>query len=271
MIKTRGKKKNYTVIIIIIIAFILSITFLTRPPKKKVIEKPPEVEKVKPEEYRIAVIIDDVGYPSKAVEGYKSFKGKLTFSVLPFLSESKRYAEILHKHGFEIMIHLPMEPLTFPETDPGPYAILTHDTEQEVQQKLLRMINENPLAKGANNHMGSKATQDWELMNWTLNILKNEDLFFVDSLTTKNSCAFELASKLDIKTAKRDVFLDNEDSFYYIFEQFERLKTIAKANGTAIGIGHFQNENTLKVLNYQLPILEKQNYKLIFASEAVQN
>ncbi|MCK5095065.1 MAG: divergent polysaccharide deacetylase family protein, partial [Spirochaetes bacterium] len=72
-----------------------------------------------------------------------------------------------------------------------------------------------------------------------------------------------------VDTAKRDIFLDNEDTFSSINAQFEKLKGMAKANGTAIGIGHINKNYTIKVLNYQLPILKKENYTLIFASNAV--
>lgn len=276
MLKTKGKHTKYTIIIVIILIFFL-ILFLKVPhviKKKK--ELPPErkIEEVKPEikekeKYRIAIIIDDVGYPSNNLNEYKNFKGKLTFAVLPFLKESKEHANILYDHGFEILIHIPMEPLNYPQTDPGQYALLSNNTKQEIEKKLMMMIEDNPHAVGTNNHMGSRATQEYQPMLWTLGFLKDKNLFFIDTLTTADSCAYAVALKLDVDTAKRDIFLDNEDTFSSINAQFEKLKGMAKANGTAIGIGHINKNYTIKVLNYQLPILKKENYTLIFASNAV--
>ncbi|HUT66508.1 MAG TPA: divergent polysaccharide deacetylase family protein [Spirochaetota bacterium] len=274
MIKTRGKKKNYLIIfVILILAALIGFILFRQPPRK--VPPPPVAEKAKPEvkkeEYRIAVIIDDVGYVSENLEGYLNFGDRLTFSVLPFLSKSRTYAELLHKKGFEIMIHIPMEPISYPETDPGPYAILTEDTKPDISYKLQLMIDDNPFAKGANNHMGSRTTQDSDVMRYTLNILKNEGFFWIDSYTTGESFGYRLSKELSVPAVKRDVFLDNEDSFSYINAQFEQLKMIAKQQGSAVGIGHFSKKNTLEVLRYQLPGLKKENYRLIYASEAIRN
>ncbi|UCB47240.1 MAG: divergent polysaccharide deacetylase family protein [Spirochaetota bacterium] len=278
MIKTKGKKnKHYWIITFIVLALAI-ILLLLRPIAKKVVPPPTvppvtekEKEKLPEKEYRIAIIIDDVGYASENLDEWLSFNGKLTFSVLPFLSESEYYSKLFQNHGFEIMLHVPMEPVSYPEDNPGPDALFTNTPKEAVIHKLEHMIAQNPYATGANNHMGSRATQDDELMRWTLEVLRKEKFFFIDSVTTPASHAYTLAREIGVPAAKRDIFLDNEHSFDYINKQFENLKVIAKQNGTAIGIGHFTNENTLKVLNHQLSKLGEQNFKLIYASEAVQN
>ncbi len=279
MVKTRGKRKSYLPICAAVVLVAVAVfLFLVLPPEKPSPPapspvpqgggKPPEEKK---EEYHIAVIIDDVGYPSARINGYLEFGGKLTFSVLPALERSGEYARLLYDRGFEVMIHIPMEPISYPATDPGPLAILTGDTQSDIEHKLGLMAAENSHAAGSNNHMGSKATQDRLLMRYTLGSLKARGLYFVDSVTTSDSCAYELARELSVPAARRDVFLDNEDSFAYINGQFERLKTLAKQHGTAVGIGHITKSHTLEVLYHQLPGLEKENFRLIFASEAVKN
>jgi polysaccharide deacetylase 2 family uncharacterized protein YibQ len=277
LVKTKGKSRKFSLIIILFIVLI-AVLLLKKQPGRKKEEMPSSVERIfeedKPEirekpQYKIAIIIDDVGYPSQNITEYEDFSGKLTFAVLPFLQDSVRYANILHEQGFEILIHIPMEPIKYPEHDPGPIALFTIDNRQEVEKKIDLMIRSTPYAVGANNHMGSKATQDPQLMDWTLTILRQNDLFFIDSITTNGSNAYSLALEKEMKTSRRDIFLDNEDNFHHINNQFNELKKIAKARGTAIGIGHFNREYTLQVLKYQLPKLEEENISLIFASEAV--
>jgi len=230
---------------------------------------PQEEQRTVSPRYKIALIIDDVGYPLDAVEKYAGFKGKLTFSVLPNLSASAKYARFLHARGFEIMIHIPMEPEGYPSVNPGPGALLRSDGGPVIERKLKGMIEDVPFAVGANNHMGSSATKDCEVMERTLKTLDRNNLFFIDSLTTGSSCARALAAKNRMRSARRDVFLDNVDSFTAINAQFETLKRIAKSRGTAIGIGHIHKSHTLEVLSHQLPLLEKEGFGLVFASEAV--
>ncbi len=219
---------------------------------------------------RIAVIIDDVGYESDTMNEFSRFEGKLTFSVLPFMTHSREYAEILYDRGFEIMLHIPMEPLDYPDHDPGEGALYTWDRREDVLAKLDTMVSDTPHIRGANNHMGSKATGDEELMGWTLSYLKSRDLYFIDSFTTADSVAYEKAVNMAMKTGRRDIFLDNENNFSSINGQFEKLKAIALEEGSAVAIGHFQNENTVKVLNHQLPMLRNEGIELVFASELVR-
>ena len=280
MIRLRGKKKRYSFLIILILLCGLAILLLRKPPEKKPAGPAPripeEIETVKPEKSRkplsrIAVIIDDVGYDADLLEEYTRFQGKLSFSVLPFLSRSASSAKILHNKGFEILLHIPMEPLTYPEANPGEGALFTSDSKQEVERKITTMLMENPYAVGANNHMGSKATQDCDLMGWTMEILKKKDLFFIDSVTVGTSCAYRNARVKKVPAARRDVFLDNEDDFDAISLKFEELKEIAHSRGTAIGIGHIHKTQTLRVLESQLPTLEQDGFILIYASEALLN
>lgn len=256
----------------------------SKPPEPPVKElKPPEIPEIpkptKPDITiipvvpgpRIAIIIDDAGYPSGSLEKLLQFQGKLTFSVLPFIDGSSSLAEHLQKSGFEVILHIPMEPLDYPEKNPGEGALLIEDSREEMEKKLDAMIYNLKFVAGANNHMGSKLTQNYEQMAWILARLKIHNLYFIDSLTTDNSKAWEVARDLGVMTARRDVFLDNEDNFTYINSQFERLKQIARKGGTAIGIGHVQSKHLPAVLNHQLPLLKEENIQLAFASEVVSN
>ena len=115
------------------------------------------------------------------------------------------------------------------------------------------------------------ATQDIALMTNTLSYLKAEGFFFIDSLTTPHSTAYEVAQKLQIQSGSRDIFLDNHSDPTYIEKQFEELKSAARERGTAIGIGHIQNKNLLSVLNDQVTTLHEEGFELVFVSELLRN
>ena len=296
MVKTTGKKNRKALITIVLLA-IAAAVLLSRPgilrerkeltsvgehiPEKKTAPAAPEPKPrrpdskpVKPPEKaraKLAIIIDDVGYRSPFIEEYRKFEGKLTFSILPFQPESVNYARMLHRAGFEIMIHIPMEPEDYPEKKPGEGALFVHDSRDEAEQKLRKMMHNIPHALGANNHMGSMATQDNKLMTHTLSYLKAEGFYFIDSLTTPHSTAYEIAHQLQMQSRNRDIFLDNYNDSTYIDKQFEKLKSAARGRGTAIGIGHMQNQNLLSVLNHQLTTLHEEGFELVFVSEVVGN
>ena len=92
----------------------------------------------------------------------------------------------------------------------GPGAILLSHTREEIREVLESGISSVPGIVGINNHMGSRATTDPRVMETVLDIIGEKGLFFIDSRTTPETIALELARELEIPSASRDVFLDNE-------------------------------------------------------------
>ena len=64
-----------------------------------------------------------------------------------------------------------------------------------------------------------------------------------------------MALSNNVKTAKRSVFLDNDRDYDSIMKQWRELIKLSKEYGVAVGIGHYQSEETLKILEDNLPLL----------------
>ena len=101
--------------------------------------------------------------------------------------------------------------------------------------------------------MGSKFTENEELMRLVILDLKNKGLFFIDSLTNPNSLGYSIAREEGVKTAKRDVFLDNKKKGKsYVKSQLKKLISKAEKNGYAIGICH-PYPQTIEALSEEIP------------------
>ena len=90
----------------------------------------------------------------------------------------------------------------------------------------------------------------------------------MDSYTTHLSVALSIAEEAGVPARRRDVFLDSELAAESVAFEFERLKTIARERGTAIGIGH-PYPATLAFLEKALPKLEKEGFRLVGIRELV--
>ena len=95
-----------------------------------------------------------------------------------------------------------------------------------------------PGATGVNNHEGSALTENREAMTFLMVELKARNVFFLDSYTNSKSVAYAVAKESGMKAARRDVFLDDDDSPAVIRKQLDELARLARKNGSAIGIGH---------------------------------
>ncbi len=228
-----------------------------------IVEKP--LPKLKDKAPRIVIIIDDIGYDKKMAMEFMELNSNLTFSVLPFSPFGKNISEDLHSKGAEIMLHLPMEPVDHPNVDPGPGAILSSMAPDDLLDQLKKNIKDVPYIVGVNNHMGSELTTHSDQMNQIFTILKKENLFFIDSRTSLQSQGQASARLLKIKFAHRDVFLDNHQDAEYIAGQFAQLVSLAKKQGSAVGIGH-PYKATLLALSKELPKL-KNKVEIVRASD----
>ncbi|UCF73492.1 MAG: divergent polysaccharide deacetylase family protein [Deltaproteobacteria bacterium] len=203
---------------------------------------------------KIGIIIDDLGYDSSLAKAFIEFDLPLTFSVLPFAPSARSIARKARKEGRETMLHLPMEPINYPAINPGDGVLLVSMDKEMILEILNRDLSQVPFVAGVNNHMGSRFTENEEKMAVVLGALKTRDLYFIDSRTSGNSVAFEAAKEMALRTACRDIFLDNDLSDDALKVQVERLLSLARHKGRAIGIGHPHEETLMFLKKYQSTI-----------------
>jgi polysaccharide deacetylase 2 family uncharacterized protein YibQ len=219
---------------------------------------------------RVAIIIDDCGYSMERDRRFLSLPIPLTLSVLPMTPHAREIADAATAAGKAVILHLPMEPqVTGPHSDPGPGAILTAMTDQQVRVQVQQDLASLPAVPGANNHMGSKATSDPRVMRDVLEVFQQEHLFFIDSGTSTQSVAFSTAQQLGVPTAARNVFLDNEASVPFVEDQLKLTESIALKNGTAIAIGH-PNEATAQAIAAFIPQMQAAGISFVPAADLVR-
>lgn len=244
---------------LVIIESVLLIRLWTAKPKK--IAKPAIALKGK-----IAIVIDDWGYNLNNLRALEQIKYPLTCALLPNLNYSRLIAEELHKNGFQVILHLPMEPHEKLSLEQN--TITTSMDEPAITGIIRRDLEDIPYVSGVSNHMGSKATENIRVMGIIFKELKRRRIYFLDSFVSAESVCWDVANKMRLGFARRDVFLDNKQDAGYIRAQIDKLKRRAGFYGQAIGIGHDQ-KITLEVLKEEMPELEKEGYKFVFVSELI--
>lgn len=207
----------------------------------------------------IALIIDDMGYRKQDADAFV-LPAEVTFAILPHTPYSTAYAKKAAAQNRDVMLHMPMEALAGNKLGPG--ALTAAMDNQAIQQKLDAALSSVPHAIGLNNHMGSKLTQLTLPMRATMDFLRQQQLFFIDSRTTRYSKANKIASRFGVPNTHRQVFLDHFQNEKHMQAQFDRLIRIARKYQNAIGIAHPYPE-TLSFLQKNLPLLQDMGIRLI--------
>lgn len=217
---------------------------------------------------RIAIIIDDLGYQLEAGRRAIDLPGPVAYAVLPRTPNGQRLSRIAHEKGKEVLLHLPLQPIDHRgSAEPG---ALTLDMSRAVfRATFADAIATVPFAVGVSSHRGSLLTRHPGHMGWLMEeISGRKDLFFIDSYTTHESIALQIAAEAGVIATKRDVFLDHERTIDAVTREFERLKAMARKRGTAVAIGHPFPE-TLEVLERELPRLREEGFELVTISKLI--
>ncbi len=241
---------------------LLTHNLIFRRPKVRVPKK-----KVGP---RIAIIIDDIGPSRRGARQVMNLEAPLTLSFFPSSSNSGKLAQEALEKGKEVILHMPMEPKGFPETNPGNGALLMSMTDEELHRQIRENLDTIASVKGVNNHMGSRFMEDEHRVNILMKELKARKLFFLDSRTTANTVGYRTARELGIKTGQRDVFLDNNCyDEADIRKNISELAEIAKNEGKAIGIGH-PHPSTIRSLRDMIPMLRERGIEIVPLSHLME-
>jgi hypothetical protein len=178
---------------------------------------------------------------------------------------------MLHNANKETLLHLPMEPNSYPHEKPGSGALFTDMNDKELLYQLDKDLASVPFISGVNNHMGSKFMGDEKKLELIFGRLKKKNLFFIDSRTGSNSKASVASEKVGLQLASRKIFLDNSRNYDEIYRI---LIDVAKNTGAGdvspiIIIGHPYPE-TIRAIKNAASVLRQKGVQVVPASKLVK-
>ena len=261
MIIVTNKKTIGLIFLILVIIFFLIFKFV-------LLEKDLAANTI-PTGY-VALVIDDFGNNGEGIDELAKLDIPITAAVMPFLEYTEIDAKKAYDANMEIILHLPMEP---EKGDPkwlGPRAIRDSLCDDEIREIANDALEQVKWAKGINNHMGSKIMKDKIIMREILNIVKERNLYFLNSRTDETTVTEDISKELGIVYFKRDVFLDNERSDYSISKAMNQLGKIALEKGYAVGMGHVGGQGgkiTVDTIDKMSKKLKEEGIEFIYLSQ----
>lgn len=216
---------------------------------------------------QVALIIDDIGYRKSDLQALY-LPGNISYAILPHTPYGKTLALKAKAQKNDVILHIPMEAKNGKKLGPG--ALTSVMNESGIRTNLANAFAEIPFALGINNHMGSKLTELYQPMAWTMQFLREHNLMFIDSMTTNASQAEQVAINFGVPSLHRHIFLDNKLDHSYIRSQFKQLIRDAKRYHSIVAIAHPHPE-TISSLLKLLPLLEQNEIELVPISTLLSN
>lgn len=218
----------------------------------------------------LAVVIDDFGYHGEGTEEMLALDIPLTAAVMPFSESSAEDAAAAAAAGKEVIVHMPMESLTGKRSWVGDKGVFRDMNDEAIAQRVREAVSVVSGAAGLNNHMGSAIMEDKRSLSVVIDVLKEDGMYFLDSMTTEKSVSAEVCGEKGVKLLKRDVFLDSTDDIAVVRKNIEKAAEIAISKGKAIAIGHVGPEGgmvTVNALKELAPELKERGIEFVTLSE----
>ncbi len=201
---------------------------------------------------KLSIVIDDFGYRPANEKKILAMPKNISIAVLPDAPHAREMAVAAHQQGREVLIHLPMAPLSKQPLERN--TLHPAMSREEVSRIVAEAVGKVPYASGLNNHMGSAMTSSLSGMQNVMQVLSHYRFYFLDSMTIAGSQSQAAAAGTGVKVIKRNVFLDDSQNEAEIRKQFTRAFELARRKGHAIAIGH-PHPATIRVLQQMLPAL----------------
>lgn len=190
---------------------------------------------------RIAFVLSELGLaPTAAEEIIKKLPPGITLSFSPYAKpRSLEYLSALARaNGHEVMLDLPLEPIDFPQRDPGPKALLTALEPEENLDRLAWSLNRTTGYVGVAVWMGSRFVGSPRQMRPLYEAIRDRGLLVLDNAEREDSLSLELAGEFGVPTVSShryvDVPLASRDAIDARLAQVER---IALQFGSAVAMG----------------------------------
>lgn len=211
---------------------------------------------------RLAIIVANLGLSQQTTEAVlDALPPEITLSFSSITPDLQDWVARARRKGHEVLIDLPMEPSSFPRSDPGRNTLLTSASEVENLNRLESIMKRAGGYVGLLTTMGSAFTVDAESMAPMLQTLKQRGLMYVDSRTTSRSMGPELASQIQLPRAFNNRFVDATPSLRAIDGRLAELEEIVKVNRFAVGVAQ-PYPVTLDRLSAWLPSLKAKGIAL---------
>ncbi len=173
---------------------------LGRRPTHELIVTTPRVnaQNADREPARMAIVIYGFGEDPDHAAPLFDMPVPFAAAIVPGARWSSAMFRTAHDKRREVVLMLPLEPINYPNVNPGPGTILVTMNESRVASMMKRHFAQSGPVTAVANHMGSLATQDMTVMTSVFKELKRRDMPFIHVKAAPGAVCQDLAADMGL-------------------------------------------------------------------------
>lgn len=190
------------------------------------------------EQTRIALVIGGMGLNEKLTrKAISDLPANVSFAFAPYGNNLQTQVDHARDNGHEVYLQLPMEPLGFPGTNPGPKTLLADNDVKANNDNLLWHLSRFTGYAGVINYMGGKLLTSPTALKPLLAEVKHRGLSFIEDGSSKGTATDMIAGSVNLPIRHGVIVIDQAGDSASIATALDNLEQEAKRGGVAIGTG----------------------------------
>jgi polysaccharide deacetylase 2 family uncharacterized protein YibQ len=188
-----------------------------------------------PSDSMIAIVVVGLGVSTSGTgEAIAKLPAAVTLGFVPYGSELPRWIAKARGTGHEVLLQVPMEPLDYPDNDPGPQTLIASAPKEQNIDRLHYFLSRSQGYVGVTNLMGARFTANADALAAIIAETGKRGLLFLDDGSSPRSQAQQAAAKTKAPFLKADLMLDARTEWADIDAALVKLEAIAAEKGVAI-------------------------------------
>jgi polysaccharide deacetylase 2 family uncharacterized protein YibQ len=157
---------------------------------------------------RLALVLYGFGEEAARADSFFALPAPFAVAVVAGLKSSPAVVRAAHHHGREVILQLPLEPINYPQVNPGPGTLTVTMKPAKIASEVRRYVDQaRPLAAVAN-YMGSLATQDMTVMSAVYRELRRSRLPFLHLTPVAGAVCKSLAADVGVAYEEPDLVIE---------------------------------------------------------------
>ena len=187
---------------------------------------------------KIAILLGGMGLNAKLTQqAIKNLPGDVTFAFAPYGENLQSQVNKARADGHEVLLQLPMEPVGYPASNPGPKTLLASASAEDNLKALHWHMSRFAGYTGITNYMGGRLLATPEALKPVMAEMRKRGLVYLEDASTALTVSKTVAGETKLSERRAQVVIDADPSAQSIAAALELLEGEAKANGFAIGTG----------------------------------
>ncbi len=187
---------------------------------------------------KIVIILGGMGLSEELTSrAARELPSDITFAFAPYGNQLQDQVDKVRKSGHEVLLQVPMEPVGFPATNPGPKTLLADADKSENLGALHWHMSRFAGYTGIINYMGGRFLANQDALKPVMADVKQRGLLFFEDGTMPLTAATAAAKAAGAPARRAQIVIDSDPSPKSIAASLVLLEAEAETNGIAIGTG----------------------------------